>query len=161
MDKQVLEENQINVEDIEALEAHTELDEKALLAELSGDDFDPESVIQRKDPKQAAALAAGKQTATVVLGVVEQGLKMFGHQAFEFDPEGAEGVAEAAAPLFVKYNGELPPWLAQYKEEITFVVAAGALGVSSFSQIKALKAFDKAKEVEQAESESEPTEEAQ
>ncbi|MCC2525516.1 hypothetical protein [Vibrio coralliilyticus] len=161
MDKQVLEENQINVEDIDALEAHTELDEKALLAELSGDDFDPESVIQRKDPKQAAALAAGKQTATVVLGVVEQGLKMFGHQAFEFDPEGAEGVAEAAAPLFVKYNGELPPWLAEYKEEITFVVAAGALGVSSFSQIKALKAFDKAKEIEQAESESEPTEEAQ
>lgn len=161
MDEQVLENNQMDVEEIEQLEQHSELDEKALLAELNGDDFDPESVVKRKDPKQAAALAAGKQTAIVVLGVFEQGLKMFGHKAFEFDPEGAESVAEAAAPLFVKYNGELPPWLAEYKEEITFVGAAGVLGFSSVQQIKALKAFDRAKEIEQMESEPEATEEAQ
>ncbi|MYM58528.1 hypothetical protein GTG28_04760 [Vibrio sp. OCN044] len=161
MSEQVLENNQMDVEEIEHIEQHSELDEKALLAELNGDDFDPESVIKRKDPKQAAALEAGKQTASVVLGVVEQGLKMFGHKSFEFDPEGAEGVAQAAAPLFVKYNGELPPWLVEYKEEIAFIGAAGALGFSSFQQIKALKAFDKAKEIEQMESESEATEEAQ
>lgn len=163
MDEQVLENNQIDVEDIEQLEQHSELEEKALLAELNGDDFDPESVIERKDPNQAMKLAAGKQTAAVVLGVVEQGLKMFGHQEFQFDPERAEGVADAAAPLFVKYNGELPPWLMEYKEEITFVVATGALGVTSVKQIKELKAIDRAKEIEQTESEPEPTqtEEAQ
>ncbi|MEZ8102214.1 hypothetical protein [Vibrio bivalvicida] len=161
MDEQVLENKQIDAEEIEQLEQHSELDEKALLAELNGEDFDPEAVLKRKDPQKAAALAAGKQTATVMLGVVEQGLKMFGHKAFEFDPEGAESVANAAAPLFVKYNGELPPWLAEYKEELAFVAVAGSLGFTSVQQIKALKAFDRAKEIEQMESEPEATEEAQ
>ncbi|CCN48932.1 conserved hypothetical protein [Vibrio nigripulchritudo MADA3029] len=161
MTEQVLEENQIDVEQIEELEAHSEQDEKALLAELNGEDFDPESVIQRKDPKHAAALEAGKQSACAVLGLAEQGLKMFGHKDFEFDPEGAESVANAAAPLLVKYGGELPPWLADYKEEIIFVGAVGMLGFGSVQQIKARKAFDKAKEVEKEESESEPTEEVQ
>ncbi|EKA6056051.1 hypothetical protein OLZ71_003330 [Vibrio parahaemolyticus] len=161
MENTVAENDELEVEQTEAVEVHSEQDEKALLAELDGNDFDPETVVKRKDPKQALALEAGKQTACAVLGVAEQGLKMFGHKEFAFDPEGADNVASAAAPLFVKYGGELPPWLADYKEEIAFVVAAGALGYSSFQQIKVLKAVDAAKEVSEPESESEPLEDSQ
>ncbi|NOH56374.1 hypothetical protein F0266_26165, partial [Vibrio coralliilyticus] len=85
----------------------------------------------------------------------EQLLKQFAHQDFAFDEEQAKGVASAAAPLFVKYGGELPPWLAAYKEEFAFVVAAGALSFTSFSQIKALKAMDEEKEINPEEEQAE------
>lgn len=161
MDEQVLENNQMDVEEIEQLEQHSELDEKALLAELNGDDFDPENVVKRKDPKQAAALAAGKQSAMLALGAVEVVIRRFRQKSFSFEPEEVEEMAEATAPLLVKYNGEMPTWLAEYKEEITFVTAAGALGYGSIQKIKALDAIDRAKEIEQMESEPEATEEAQ
>ncbi|EFP97448.1 hypothetical protein [Vibrio caribbeanicus] len=147
MSEQALEINQIDIPEIEELETHSELDERALLAELDGEDFDPDSVVKRKDPKENLALETGKQTTLALLGAVEQGLKMFAHKEFEFTKEGAESVAEAAAPLFVKYGGELPPWLSQYKEEMTFIAAAGLLGFSSVQQIKELKAIDRAKEI--------------
>ncbi|NOI32329.1 hypothetical protein F0255_26570 [Vibrio coralliilyticus] len=151
-------ENQMEIEQLENIEqAHSEVEEKALLAELDGEDFDPSTVTAKVDA-DAAKLAAGEASAMMALGVTEQLLKQFAHQDFAFDEEQAKGVASAAAPLFVKYGGELPPWLAAYKEEFAFVVAAGALGFTSFSQIKALKDFDRAKEVQQMENEPEATE---
>lgn len=137
----------------EVLETHTEAEEKALLDEMEGEDFNPDTVVAKVDPKKAAALAAGQATAMTVLAVSEQVLKQFGHKQFAFDSELAENFANTAAPLFLKYNGELPPWLATYREELTFVVAAGALGFSSFTQIRELKAIDKAKEINPAEAE--------
>jgi len=131
----------------EVLQTRTEADKKALLAEISGDDFNPDTVVPKSDPKKEAALAMGEATMTAVLGISEQILKQFGHKSFSFDPEQMQGVASAAAPLFVKYNGELPPWLANYREELTFVVAAGALGFNSFTLIQELKAIDKAKDI--------------
>ena len=135
----------------EQLDMHSEFDEKKLLDSLD-DDFNPDAVIEKKSQKDQL-LEQGAMTATAVLGVGEQMLKQFGHKEFAFNPEQAEGVANAAAPLFVKYGGELPPWLAQYKEELMFTFAVGALGFSSHSQIKALKKMDKEKEVKQAQSE--------
>jgi len=137
----------------EQLDMHSEFDEKELLNSLD-DDFNPNTVIEKKSEK-TLLLEQGAMTATAVLGVGEQMLKQFGHKQFAFDAEQAEGVANAAAPLFVKYGGELPPWLTQYKEEIAFTMAAGALSFSSYAQIKALKQMDKAKEVKQAQSETE------
>lgn len=137
----------------EQLELHSEFDEKELLDSLD-DDFNPDTVIEKKSEK-ALLLEQGAMTATAVLGVGEQMLKQFGHKQFAFDPDQAEGVANAAAPLFLKYGGELPPWLTQYKEEIAFTMAAGALSFSSYAQIKALKQMDKEKEVKQAQSETE------
>ena len=75
MSEQALEINQIDIPEIEELETHSELDERALLAELDGEDFDPDSVVKRKDPKENLALETGKQTTLALLGAVEQGLK--------------------------------------------------------------------------------------
>jgi len=137
----------------EQLDVQTEFDEKKLLDSLD-DDFNSDAVIDNKSQKDQI-LEQGAMTATAVLGVGEQMLKQFGHKEFAFNPEQAEGVANAAAPLFVKYGGELPPWLAQYKEEIMFTFAVGALGFSSHTQIKALKKMDKEKEVKQTQAETE------
>ncbi|WP_253819399.1 hypothetical protein [Vibrio coralliilyticus] len=145
----------MEIEQLENIEqAHSEVEEKALLAELDGEDFDPTTVTAKVDA-DAAKLAAGEASAMMALGVTEQLLKQFAHQDFAFDEEQAKGVASAAAPLFVKYGGELPPWLAAYKEEFAFVVAAGALSFTSFSQIKALKAMDEEKEINPEEEQAE------
>lgn len=137
-------------------EVHTEADEAALLQQLGDEqDFDPNTA-DVKAADDAQALAAGAASVMAVLGISEQMLKQFGHQDFAFAPSQAENVATTAAPLFVKYGGEMPPWLAQYKEEFTFVVAAGALGFTSFMQLRMLKASDAAKEVEGSETESKP-----
>ncbi|WP_242704140.1 hypothetical protein [Vibrio coralliilyticus] len=145
----------MEIEQLESIEeVHSEVEEKALLAELDGEDFDPSTVTAKVDA-EAAKLAAGEASAMMALGVTEQLLKQFAHQDFAFDEEQAKGVASAAAPLFVKYGGELPPWLAAYKEEFAFVVAAGALSFTSFSQIKALKAMDEEKEINPEEEQAE------
>ena len=145
----------MEIEQLENLEeVHSEVEEKALLAELDGEDFDPSTVTAKVDA-EAAKLAAGEASAMMALGVTEQLLKQFAHQDFAFDEEQVKGVASAAAPLFVKYGGELPPWLAAYKEEFAFVVAAGALSFTSFSQIKALKAMDEEKEINPEEEQAE------
>ena len=129
------------------LDMHTDFEEKELLNSLD-DDFNPDTVIENKTQKEML-LEQGEVTATAVLGVGEQMLKQVGHKQFSFDEAQVENVAKAAAPLFVKYGGELPPWLAQYKEEIMFTFAVGTLGFSSHSQIKALKKIDKEKEVKE------------
>ena len=145
----------MEIEQLESIEeVHSEVEEKALLAELDGEDFDPSTVTAKVDA-EAAKLAAGEASAMMALGVTEQLLKQFAHQDFAFDEEQAKGVANAAAPLFVKYGGELPPWLAAYKEEFAFVVAAGALSFTSFSQIKALNAMDEEKEINPEEEQAE------
>lgn len=43
----------------------------------------------------------------------------------------------------MKYGGNPPPWLAKYMDEIMAVAAIGMLGISSFMQIKHLKAEDR------------------
>ncbi|UTV27506.1 hypothetical protein [Photobacterium atrarenae] len=151
-------ENEMELNEIELNEeVHTQEDEAALLQQLGDEqDFDP-STAGAKAADDAQALAAGAASVMAVLGISEQMLKQFGHKDFAFDPSQAENVANTAAPLFVKYGGEMPPWLAQYKEEFTFVVAAGALGFTSFMQLRMLKASDAAKEVAESETESEPS----
>lgn len=148
-------ENELEVNEIEVNEdAHTTEEEAALLQQLGEEqDFDP-STADIKAADNSLALAQGAASVMAVLGVSEQLLKQFGHKDFSFDSSQAENVANTAAPLFVKYGGEMPPWLAQYKEEFSFVVAAGALGFSSFQQIRMLKVSDAAKDVTPSEDES-------
>lgn len=148
-------ENELEVNEIEVNEdAHTTEEEAALLQQLGDElDFDP-STADIKAADNSLALAQGAASVMAVLGVSEQLLKQFGHKDFAFDSSQAENVASTAAPLFVKYGGEMPPWLAQYKEEFSFVVAAGALGFSSFQQIRMLKVSDVAKDVTPSEGES-------
>lgn len=146
----------MSIENPEVVEEFNEQEERLLLASLGGDDsqdFDPDQsgTTQQRIDQEAILLAQGKATVVTVLGVSEQLLKQFGHKDFAFDPSQVENVAESAAPLFKKYDGEMPPWLAAYKEEITFTLAAGALGFTSYQQIRMLKASDKAKVVNEEE----------
>ncbi|MCC4238152.1 hypothetical protein LL266_16810 [Vibrio anguillarum] len=135
-------------QEFEQVEVHSEAEEAGFLNTLTDDDqdFDP-SEIEQQAETDTAMLAQGAATVVTVLGVGEQLIKQFGHKDFSFDPSQVENVANSAAPLFVKYGGEMPPWMAQYKEEITFTVAAGALCFTSVSQVKHLRAADAAKEV--------------
>lgn len=140
--------------EVEELEFQSEETEKSFLNEFDDDaaDFEPSSTDVTSD-NEAALLAGGTATVTVVLGVVEQGLKQFGHKDFALSDEESKNLAEKAAPLFVKYNGEMPPWLVEYQHEIMTLFAIGGLGFSSFQQIKELKAIDAAKDVTQNEQE--------
>ena len=139
---------------LDQIEMHSEAEEAALLNSLNDEDFEPVDA-EQNNTNNTALLVQGAATVVTVLGVGEQLIKQFGHQDFAFDIAQVDNVAKAAAPLFVKYGGELPPWLAQYKEEIVFTFAAGALGLGSYSQIKALKKIDKEKEVKETKPEDE------
>lgn len=129
------------------LETHSETDEKALIAELEGKDFNPDEAV-KPDADKELALESSKMTVTVGLGIVEQGVKQFVHPDFVLDKAGVEGVSSAAAPLLVKYGGKMPPWLEPYKEEIAFVAATGMLVLGSVAQVRLLRAMDRAAVVE-------------
>lgn len=145
--------------ELDQVEVHSEAEEAALLNSLGDEqDFVPDDSEQKAVPN-SVMLAQGTATAVTVLGVGEQLIKQFGHKDFAFDPGQVENVANATAPLFVKYGGELPPWLVQYKEEIMFTFATGTLCFTSFAQVKALKKADAvaaaAKEVKETQPEPE------
>lgn len=149
--------DQIEMESSEGIETHSEADERALIDELNnddGEDFNPDKAVNQ-DSAKAMALESGKVAVVMGLGVVQQGVKQFVHQDFEFDEAGVDGVANAAAPLLVKYGGKLPPWLEPYKEEIALFAATGMLVFGSYMQIRELKAMDRAKLVEAEQTESE------
>lgn len=143
-----------NEVELDQIEVHSEADEAALLNSLDDKDFDPAEA-EQNNANNSALLEQGAATVVTVLGVGEQLIKQFGHKDFAFDGSQVENVANASAPLFVKYGGELPPWLAQYKEEIMFTFATGALCFTSFAQVKALKKMDAAKEVKESQPEAE------
>ena len=134
----------------EVLERHTEQDERDFLNGLD-DDFDP-TVADTKE--QQAELENEAAAGMVFIGMmtIEQTMKTMVHKDFKFDPDQAESVANKVAPLIVKYGGNPPPWLAKYMDEIMAVAAIGMLGISSFMQIKHLKAEDR--KAEQAKRES-------
>ncbi|MFT5879576.1 MAG: hypothetical protein ACI86X_000680 [Moritella sp.] len=148
-------ENNDNLElDLDQIDVHSEADEAALLNSLNDEDFDP-GVAEQNSANNSALLEQGAATVVTVLGMGEQLIKQFGHKDFAFDGSQVNNVANATAPLFVKYGGELPPWLAQYKEEIMFTFATGALCLTSFAQVKALNKMDAAKEVKDTQPEAE------
>ena len=136
-----------HVEPVENTEA-----EDALLAELDAD-FDPTEAVESHgvdEAKQAAAEATALMAMTSIEGI----LKQFAHKDVVISDEQKQGTAEALKPLLVKYNGQMPPWMEQYKEEIAAVVAVGVLGFGVTKQVKQLKAMDKAKLVNDSETET-------
>ncbi|UXI04103.1 hypothetical protein [Photobacterium sp. TY1-4] len=132
----------------EAVDTRSEQEEKDFLNSLD-DDFDPataEAKAEQANIEQEAAAGI----VFVGLMTIEQTMKTMVHPDFTFNPEQAEGVALKVAPLIVKYGGNPPPWLAKYMDEIMAVAAIGMLGLSSFMQVKQLKAADIAKAKAQA-----------
>ncbi|RWX54976.1 hypothetical protein [Photobacterium chitinilyticum] len=143
--------NDAELGDTPAIETHSEQDEKAFLSTLDDDsqDFDPTSVKAKEDDKKAETEAAA---GVVFIGLmtVEQTMKTLVHPEFGFDPDQSEAVAYKVAPLIVKYGGNPPPWLAAYMDEIMAVAAIGMLAISSWMQVKQLKAADIAAAKEKA-----------
>lgn len=105
-------------------------------------DGDAENGDQTIELDKTLLLEQGRQSAVGVLAIVECLGKQFGHTDFAIKQDYKEQVTDSFAPLFVKYGGELPPWLLQYKEEMAFTLAFGALCFTSYAQINALKKED-------------------
>nr|WP_202602172.1 hypothetical protein [Photobacterium halotolerans] len=138
------------------IETHSEAEEKALLGSLGGEDdqdFDPSGLPVGESEPEAVLLEAAAESAVLYLGMGEVMMQEMVHPDFHFNEELAEKFGKAAAPLLLKHNGDLPPWLKEYKEEIVFTAAAGFLGFVSWRQVKALKAADAVKAKEEAEKE--------
>ncbi|MGF1723195.1 hypothetical protein [Photobacterium nomapromontoriensis] len=125
---------------IEALESHSEQEERDFLKGLD-DDFDP-TIADSKGQQQELETEAAAAIVFVGMMTIEQFMKTLAHPKFKFDPDQAETVANKVAPLLVKYGTNPPPWLAKYMEEIMAVAAIGMLGLSSYLQVKQLKAED-------------------
>lgn len=152
IDNNEMELNEINEgEEVQNTEAENDF-LKSLDDEARNDD--PTSPIN----DDSMLLEQGKITASAMLVFGEGLIKQFGHKDFAFDQSQAEGVANSAAPLFVKYGGELPPWLLQYKEELLFAFAAGTLCFSSVRTVKELKQADLPKEPEKVDGATEDKE---
>ncbi|NAW87166.1 hypothetical protein [Photobacterium halotolerans] len=131
---------------------YTEQDEREFLASLD-DEFVPDdngTAVQSKKVTDELNRMQGEASAMALLKASEGIIRQFAHSDFQFDEAQLANVAKSAGPLFVKYGGNLPPWLLEYKEEFTFVVAAGALGFTSVNQVRQLKAADNAKVVQKA-----------
>lgn len=141
----IIKDEAIQVEAIEEVIQNTD-EENDFLKSLD-DDSDLEGV----KADSSLGLAQGKASAVGLLAMGECLVQQFGHKSFALDPTQKKHVSESFAPLFVKYGGELPPWLLQYKEEIAFTFAMGTLCFTSYSQVKALKKVDAEKVVNKAE----------
>ncbi|MGR5144274.1 hypothetical protein ACQKPX_21705 [Photobacterium sp. DNB23_23_1] len=124
----------------EGIQSHNEQDEKDFINGL-GDDFDP-TVADTKEQQQEIEIQAYSAAVFMGLMTIEQVMKTMVHHNFEFNPQQVENVALKIAPLMVKYNGNPPPWLAKYMDEIMAVAAIGMLGLTSYMQVRSLKLED-------------------
>ncbi|MCW4446828.1 hypothetical protein OHV10_21545 [Vibrio splendidus] len=114
-------------------------EENAFLNELDEEFVPPE---MGNESASMTATDSAQMTALFGLNMTEGLLKQFAHSGFSFDETQKENTAAALAPALAKYNGQLPPWLEPYKEEVFALLALGTLGFTSYAQIKALKALD-------------------
>jgi hypothetical protein len=87
-------------------------------------------------------------------------MQQFGHPKFAIDEEKKEHTAKTLAPVVRKYGGSALSVFGDYKAEVLAALAVGSLTFGSIKQIKHLKAFDTAKEV-QSEDKPQNTEQEQ
>ncbi|WP_273860559.1 hypothetical protein [Photobacterium sp. GSS17] len=130
----------VNDTELETVQGHTEQEEKAFINSLD-EDFDPTTATEQTNTK-AMEVDAAAGIVFVGLMTLEQTMKGMVHPRFTFDPEQSEKVAYKVAPLIVKYGGNPPPWMAKYMDEIMAVAAIGMLSLSSYMQVRQLKAED-------------------
>lgn len=130
--------------EFDAIETRSEADENQFLNDIAADtgEFDPSNVKTEAAPDNSLELAMMAGMVGGGLTVAEEFIKNMVHPSFKFDETQAGKVADAFAPLLLKYGGEPPPWLAQYMDEITALCAVAMLGFGSYMQIKQLKADD-------------------
>lgn len=126
--------------ELNQIDMPSEADEAAFLKSIAGDETEFEPSETKDKPDNAVELAVMAGMVGGGLTMAEEFIKNMVHQDFKFDETQAEKVANAFAPLLLKYGGEPPPWMAKYMDEITALCAVGMLGFGSFMQIKQLKA---------------------
>lgn len=157
------------IEQQEELETRTAEDKAAFLDDIEAD-FDPEVAIEKQaeaDQQKAEQVdaaqmmqAATQETVLAGVGFAEVVLKEFVDDRLEVGEDNAKALANAAAPVVLKYNVSPPPWALKYKEEIGLGLVALSISASLFLQHRGLKKFDRlaALEAQQnAQAESEKT----
>lgn len=127
--------------ELDQIESRNEAEENQFLKDIAAEagEFDPSTVQAESGQDNSLELAMMAGMVGGGLTVAEEFIKNMVHPDFKFDEAQAEKVAEAFAPLLLKYGGEPPPWLAKYMDEITALCAVGMLGFGSYMQIKQLK----------------------
>ncbi|AIW16290.1 hypothetical protein VITU102760_12185 [Vibrio tubiashii] len=160
-----MKENEEQLELNEELQTLSSEDKNDFLKELE-EEFDPEAALEKqeteKQEKQAKAdgeqmmLQAAKEGALTLMGGLEMVIQEAADPRLEIGEENAVKVAEAAAPVILKYNVEPPEWAVKYKEEIGLGLAVATVGLSLFLQHRQLKKADRlealrAKQAEEAE----------
>ncbi|MDC5719425.1 hypothetical protein [Vibrio europaeus] len=160
-----MKENEEQLELTEELQALSSEDKNDFLKELE-EEFDPEAALEKqeaeKQEKQAKAdgekmmLQAAREGALTFMGGLEMVIKEAADPRLEIGEENAVKVADAAAPVLLKYNVEPPEWAVKYKEEIGLGLAVATVGLSLFLQHRHYKKADrlealKAKQAEEAE----------
>lgn len=146
----------------------------AMARELGIDDgdFDPQAagvkdekpLSEEEQQQQVAELAQTEEGslffASEAISTYETLMQQFGHPKFAIDDAQKEQTAKTIAPVVRKYGGSALSTFGDYKAEVLAALAVGSLTFGSIKQIKQLKAFDKAKEV-QGEDKQQNTEQEQ
>lgn len=153
----------------EALQSHSTEDKTDFLNELE-EEFDPEAALEKqeseKQQKQVKAdaeqlmLDTAKEGALTLMGGLEMLVKEAADPRLEIGEENAHKVADAAAPVILKYNVEPPEWAIKYKEEIGLGLAVGGVVLSLFLQHRHLKKADRLAELEAQQNEQQDAEQA-
>jgi len=61
------------------------------------------------------------------------------HPAINYDKDVREKVARRLAPVLLKYDGKLPPWLERWKEEIFLSITLGGV---AYGTVKAIREYE-------------------
>jgi len=91
-----------------------------------------------------AADAISGQLVNMAAGALQQA-----HPALRYDDATRNQVRQALTPVVVKYDGQLPPWLAKWQEEIMLAICLGSVAYNSVRAVKDYNA-ERKKEKEQS-----------
>ncbi len=118
------------INDIEAIES---------VDEVSPDSDTPTEATQTTDSIESAEVTPeAEATASVAVGLLESAICM-AYPMLEYDDETRLIAVEKLAPVFAKYGGAMPLWLAAIQPEIKAVLFFAGIGYGSYMQIKAAK----------------------
>lgn len=125
-----------------------------LLGEMGEIDFDPtDTLANAPEPTKKEKIAETKEAVSPYMQRLVSGLsRRFCHPAVVIGKDDVEPLSEDLAAVLVKHNGELPPWLKPYQEEIALGVSVCTLGFGLWQASKEAyrqEALAKAKAKEQ------------
>lgn len=119
----------------------TSLHLEALAGQAAGLEKETDYIPQSAE-EQAAEIQAEQEseesaviTAQVAVMIAEQAVVSL-WPMLEYQDEQRERAAEVLAPVIAKHGGEMPPWLAAYKEEMQAAGFFAMVGFQSYLTVK-------------------------